>query len=80
MFCSRDAACPCSQCCQHEVVQESQQVTPPAPHGWQNLLKKLSDSSKEFGNVQQLLAQASSGLPARGSSTGCTGHPPHVSL
>lgn len=32
---------------------------PAAPHGWQNLLEKLSDSLKEFGKPQQLLAQDS---------------------
>lgn len=70
------AACTCSRRCQRKVVQESQQVIQPAPRGWENLLKKLSNSLKESGKLQQLIAQASTGLPALGSSEGWRGHPP----
>ena len=72
------AACTCSRCCQRQVVQESRQVIQPAPHAWQNLLKKLSDSLKESGKLQRLVAQASPGLPALGSSEECRGHPPRT--
>ena len=50
----------------------------PALHGWQNLLKQLSDSLKESGKLWWLLAHASAGLAALGSSDGCRGHSPRT--
>jgi len=50
----------------------------PALHGWQNLLKQLSDSLKESGRLWWLLAHASAGLAALGSSDGCRGHSPRT--
>lgn len=75
MFCSRDSSL------HLQLVLPAQGgaripagFVPPAPRGWQNLLEKLRDSLKESGKLRWLLAQASAGLPAPGSSHGCRGH------